>query len=177
MRQFITLIFLAVVSISYADGNRQAYIDYCLESGGQVEKMPAQFATHTGYIQGNSKRFCTFNIDNGFIAIGLASFSSTNPSIAATLIKKLPAIPFDSPLFKGKYSNPSLNFCKNLGGSSILFSVMSGGFTNELGQNDICVFGDGSMVSGWSLIYIANNRTGYHLIREKIKAAPLHIDV
>lgn len=109
--------------------------------------------------------------------VGLESFASAKPNIAATLIKKLPAISFDSPLFKGKYNNPSLNFCKNIGGSSIPFTVISGGFANELGQSDICVFGDASMVSAWSLIYIANGRTGYELVREKIKAEPLHLRV
>ncbi len=138
--------------------------------------MPSQFDTHSGHVYGNQKIFCTFQIDQGFIAIGLASFASKTPNIAATLIKKLPPIPPDSPLFNGSYSNPALNFCKNLGGSNIAFFA-NGGFANELGETDICVFGDGSMVSGWSLIYIANNRPGYDIVREKTRAESLDIDI
>ncbi len=175
MKLSLIVTLSVATTICFANENEmQAYADYCLESGGQVEEMPAQFDGPTGQINGSSKHFCTFKIDNGFIAVGLESFASVKPNIAATLIRKLPPISFDSPLFKGKYNNPSLNFCKNIGGSSMPFTVISGGFANELGQSDICVFGDASMVSAWSLIYIANGRTGYELVREKIKAEPLH---
>lgn len=169
----ILALFFATITCFASENDIQAYADYCLESGGQVEEMPAQFDGPSGQVNGSSKQFCTFKIDKGFVVVGLESFASAKPNIAATLIKKLPAISFDSPLFKGKYHNPSLNFCKNIGGSSIPFTVISGGFANELGQSDICVFGDASMVSAWSLIYIANGRTGYELVREKIKAEPL----
>ncbi|STX30202.1 Putative hemolysin [Legionella beliardensis] len=178
MKTFLALICsLFINNLSAATTLKQALSDYCNESGGQVETMPAQFGTSAGLVEGFSKNFCTFKIDNGFIAVGLTTFASSKPNIAATLIKQLPPIAPDSPLLKGKYNNPSLNFCKNLGGSSISFLVASGGFSNALGQTDICVFGDGSMVSGWSLLYIANGRTGYHVVREKIKADPLTIQI
>ncbi|MGQ3889175.1 hypothetical protein ACQUW5_09115 [Legionella sp. CNM-1927-20] len=178
MKKITILISLLFLNLSYADEpNKQTLKEYCELSGGQVERMPAQFNTKTGLVEGFNKDFCTFKIDGGFIAVGLATFAATAPNIAATLIKQLPPISHDSPLFKGKYANPSLNFCKNIGGASIAFLVSSGGFSNELGQTDICVFGDGSMVSGWSLIYIANGRKGYHLVRDKIKAEPLAIKI
>ena len=79
-------------------------------------------------------------------------------------------------LWKGKYTNPSHNVCKNIGGTTIGF-VTSGGFSNHLGQTDICIFGDGSMVSAWSLIYMANHREGYDEIRKMVKATPLDIDI
>ena len=105
---------------------------------------------------------------------GLRRFASEEPSIAATYIKILPEIDSHSTLWKGSLMNPSYNVCKNLGGTAIAF-VASGGFANVLGQTDACVFGDGSMVSAWSLIYMANHREGYDLIKEKVRATPLAI--
>ncbi|WP_419419690.1 hypothetical protein ACNVED_14490 [Legionella sp. D16C41] len=178
MHKRLILLSLLFVNLSYADDpNKQAFEDYCYQAGGQVEQMPAQFSTKTGLTEGFKKDFCTFKIDGGFIAVGLETFASPELNIAATLIKKLPPIPSNSPLFKGNYDNPSLNFCKNIGGASIVFLVPNGGFSNALGQTDICVFGDGSMISSWSLIYIANGRTGYSLVKDKTKAEPLAIKI
>jgi len=154
----------------------EGYITYCQQAGGAVEVMPAEFNTASGYIEGQSKPFCTFLVNDGFVVIGLETFTSNKPSIAATFIKKLNDIADDSLLWRGNYSNPSHNVCKNLGGSSIGF-VASGGFTDRLGESDICVFGDGSMVSAWSLIYMANHRQGYDDIKNKVKAQPLPIDI
>ncbi len=150
--------------------------DYCQQAGGEVEIMPAQFSTSSGLITGNSRHFCRFNIDNGLLIIGLETFASKQPSIAATLIKRLGDIADDAALWKGNATNPSYNVCKNLGGAAIGF-VTSGSFVDTQGQSDICVFGDGSMVSAWSLIYMANHRTGYDEIKEKVRAEPLNIAI
>lgn len=148
--------------------------DYCVQSGGVVENMPAEFSTPSGLVRGQKKLFCNFEVNHGFIAIGLETFASETPSIAATYIKTLGPLGDDSPLWKGVYTNPSQNVCKNLGGSAIGF-VSNGGFANHLGQSDICVFGDGSMVSAWSLIYMANLREGYDRIKEIVKSDPIRI--
>lgn len=146
--------------------------NYCTQAGGTAEMMPAEFTTVNGTIQGQSRSFCTFSANNGFVAIGLETFSSEKPSIAATYIKTLEELGDDSPLWRGNSTNPSYNVCKNLNGTMIGFTL-HGSFTNSLGEADICVFGDGSMVSAWSLIYMANHRDGYDLIREQIRSAPL----
>jgi len=164
--------YMAAAS-AYAD-KMDDYAAYCSESGGMVEEMPAEIGTGSGLVKGQSKMFCNFNIGNGFVAIGLETFSAEKPSIAATFIKKMNELADDSPLWKGQFSNPSGNVCKNLGGSSIGF-VANGGFANHLGQSDVCVFGDGSMVSAWSLIYMASHREGYDEIKHKVKADPLNI--
>ena len=148
--------------------------NYCTQAGGAVEAMPAMFSTASGGVTGLTHHFCTFHIDNGFIVIGLETFSSTSPSIAATYMKMLPEITKASTLLKGKYSNPSFNACLNLGGTTLGF-VSGGGFTNALGESDVCVFGDGSMVSAWSLIYMANHRDGYDQIKNQVKADPMAI--
>lgn len=147
---------------------------YCTQTGGIVERLTVKFSAPQGEISGNSRKFCTFYIDNGIVQIGLETFASDTPSIAATYIKTLPEITEDSQLFQGLYTNPSHNFCKNLGGTMASF-VIPGSFSNNLGQADICVFGDGSMVSAWSLIYMANHRDGYDAIKNQVKAKSLDI--
>lgn len=182
MKKYFASVLLSVVSIvtyakNFNDASVAPDVEYCAAAGGIVEEMSAEYSTASGKVLGNTKRFCTFNIENGFVVVALSTFASDKPTIAATLIKKLPEIPSDSPLLKGQFNNPSLNFCKNIGGSSIAFFTSSGGYTDEKGQSDVCTFGDGSMVSGWSLIYIANHRSGYELVREKTRAEPLAIKI
>lgn len=152
------------------------YSIYCNQAGGVVEKMPAIFYTSAGKATGLTKSFCTFGVDDGVIAIGLETFASSAPSIAATYMKNLGELSESSPLWKGNAANPSHNVCRNLGGSSIGF-VAGGGFTNQWGESDICVFGDGSMVSGWSLIYMAAHRSGYDSIKNQVRAEPLSIEL
>lgn len=149
---------------------------YCEQSGGVAEKMPVEFITPEGSILGNPRSFCNFYLKDAFIAIGLESFSSDKPSIAATYMKKMGEIADNSALWEGSSFNPSQNVCTHLGGATVGF-ISDGGFVNSLGQSDVCVFGDGSMVSGWSLIYMANHRDGYDEIKSKVKASPLNITI
>lgn len=149
--------------------------DYCVNSGGKVELMQVRFETRSGDFLGESKKFCTFMVDNGFIVIGLKAFASEKPSLAATFIKTLKPFGHNSSLWNGStQSNPSLHVCLNLGGTSIR-SITTGGFFNELGESDICVFGDGSMVSAWSLIYMANDREEYIDVKNKVRSTPLDL--
>lgn len=173
----LVAVLLSAAFMSTASANptkKEEYAAYCSQSGGVVEQMPAEITTGSGIVKGQTKMFCNFNIQGGFLAMGLETFASDVPSIAATFIKKMSDIADDSTLLKGKYENPSANFCKNIGGANIGF-VAGGGFANDLGQADICVFGDGSMVSGWSLIYMATHREGYDEVKQKVKAAPMNI--
>lgn len=149
---------------------------YCSQAGGTVEEMSAIFDTKAGRVTGVTKVFCTFQADNGFLAIGLESFASPMPNIAATYMKALEDISNNSELWKGSAANPSHNVCKNLGGAEIGF-VSTGGFTDQLGESDICVFGDGSMVSAWTLIYMANHRSGYDEIKAKVNAEPMQLNI
>ena len=172
----IASLMIAATFVGTVHANKMDdYTTYCTESGGIVEEMFAEISTGSGVIKGQSKMFCNFYPDNAFISIGLETFSADEPSIAATYIKNMGEIAENSPLLIGGYSNPSTNVCKNLGGATIGF-VAGGGFVNNLGQSDVCVFGDASMVSGWSLIYMANHREGYDNIKNKVKANPLDID-
>lgn len=173
----ITALFILAVAAKnlYAD-KLDGWSDYCIKSGGVVEEMPAEIGTKAGMVKGQSKVFCNFYPEHAFIAIGLETFAAEEPNIAATLMKTMQEIGDSSPLWKGKAANPSNNICKNLGGATIGF-IAPGGFTNNLGQTDICVFGDGSMASAWSLVYMANHREGYDEIKDKIKSLPLDIEL
>jgi len=170
----LVLVFLTLWNYPVSADVLPALADYCVQSGGTVEIMPAEFTTANGLTIGHSKSFCTFTADNGFIVIGLETFASDKPSIAATYIKTLAEIDSTSSLLDGKATNPSYNVCKNLNGTMIGF-VVNGSFTNASGASDICVFGDGSMVSAWSLIYMANHRSGYEEIKQQVQAEPIVI--
>lgn len=160
-----------IPSVLYAETSAELRL-YCTQYGGFVEDLSVQFNTRKGEITGVTRKFCLFYVDQGILTIGLETFAASTPSIAANYIKTLPEIGDESPLLKGPYSNPSHNVCKNLGGAMVGF-VLPGDFTHSQGQSDICVFGDSSMVSSWSLIYMANHREGYDEIKNQVKAEPL----
>ncbi|MDF1646181.1 MAG: hypothetical protein P1U61_04245 [Legionellaceae bacterium] len=163
---------LNFAAYAYADASNHELSAYCIQSGGHVERMQAEFSTSHGIVHGLTKLFCEFNMDHGTQSIGLETFSSTAPSIAASYAKTLAPLYEDSPLWLGHASNPSLNVCQNLGGTSI-GTLSSGGFKSALGQSDICVFGDTSMISTWTLIYMTNHRNGYDVIKNLIRSKPL----
>ena len=175
MKIFLYLVCLFIstsVSTAYADALDDELSAYCIQSGGQVEAMQAEFSTPHGMMYGLTKQFCEFHVDHGTLSIGLETFASIQPNIAATYAKTLGPLDKNSPLWKGDAGNPSFNVCKNLGGASI-GSFSSGGFANASGQSDICVFGDASMISAWTLIYMANHRSGYDEIKNLIRSTPL----
>lgn len=147
----------------------------CQKIGGKIEKMQMKFSTPQGILKGFTKKFCSFEIDNGYATLGLQSMNSKKTNIAASYIINLAPIDNNSILWKGADSNPAHNVCKNLGGSYAQM-VSNGSFSSELGDSDICVFGDGSMVSAWTLIYIANGREGYHLIKDNIPSQALQLN-
>jgi len=144
----------------------------CHQLGGEVKTLQANFATNQGQINGFKKQFCVLHIDNGILSIGLKTLESKKPNLAASLVKTLAPLDENSTLLNGPYSNPSHNACKNLGGSFIGMLTF-GSFSDEMGDSDICVFGDGSMISAWSLIYIANGRQGYDIVKKNIPSPTL----
>lgn len=174
IKAFVLMVACTLPISGIEAASEMSDFDYCVKSGGVVENMPAEFSTPSGFVRGQKKLFCNFEVNHGFIVIGLETFASETPSIAATYLKTLGPLGDDSSLWEGAYTNPSQNVCKNLGGAAIGF-VSDGGFANHLGQSDVCVFGDGSMVSAWSLIYMANHREGYDQIKERVKAEPICI--
>lgn len=176
LKSMVTVALMGMLSTATYALESEDLSAYCKEKGGSVQDMTALYQTSSGSVSGWTDTFCTFERDNGYIVIGLKTFASPKSNIAATYMKNLGDIAEGSPLMKGPTgANPSYNVCKNLGGTAIGFAVSGHFKPNEGGESDICVFGDGSMVSGWSLIYMANHRTGYDIIKAQVNSKPLNI--
>jgi hypothetical protein len=161
-----TLLFLLLAGCSTFSF---AEFDHCKEIGGETISLKTKYS---GDIPGFSHLVCQLHIDHGIAQIGLKTLQSKRGNIAATLVQTLKPLDEKSTLFKGPYNNPSMNVCKNLGGSMTPF-IAHGNTTGELGETDICMFGDGSFISTWTLIYIANGREGYHVIKDRIQSEPV----
>ena len=155
--------------------------EYCVSKSGTLTPMTAWFDTNQGAIEGLTERFCTFERDNGYLVIGLSAFASDHANIAATYMKSLPEIKEGSKLLEehkarsGAFGlpNPSSAVCQKLGGTTINYRFQ-GNFKPEIGgASDVCTFGDGSMVSAWTLIYMANHRAGYDEVKNNVKSQPL----
>ena len=145
--------------------------DYCASSGGTVVTLVPQFETQSGMTRGVPKQFCQYSTDGNIEFLGLDTLASNAPSLASTFAKSL-VIDTTKPLPTKPYSNPSLNVCSRLKGTSISFNV-NGGFADASGQTDICVFGDGSAISAWTLIYLADGALPD--LKALIKAEPMAI--
>jgi hypothetical protein len=151
----------------------QATKDYCIATGGDVVKLTAQFDTHDGLVNGVTKEFCRYDNHENSAVVGLETLSKTS-TIAATYTKKL-KLDKTRLLPTKPYANPSLNVCQLLHGSEIAFAAMDGGFSDDKGQLDICVFGDGSSISAWTMIYAAQGSRKD--ISRFIRSKPLAIDI
>ncbi len=142
----------------------------------QVFNSYAKIDTSTGFVHGLDNKFCLFNNGENYGAVDLQTLGSRNPSIAATyIIKGLDLValglpPKDTP-------NPGTWYCGKLKGTSIT-QVANGGFTTtkEGDVAEICVFGDGSKVGIWELIYISQD-SSYLSIRKAVKSEPLALSL
>jgi hypothetical protein len=165
----IFIISLAIFSevLSYDDSE-----GYCKQNGGQVIEMTAQFDTYVGYVNGNKRKFCrVLNSDGNLGYIGLDTFGANLPSLGATYSKSIVLDP--SKIISGPFPVNNLNLCYALGGSNLSYYLIDSGFSDEYGQADICIFGDGSSVAAWTLLYMG---IGYRLdIKNNIVANSLSI--
>ena len=169
--------WLLITSASLAYASVKENTTYCKNKGGSVTPMTTWYSGPAGTTSGWTQLFCTFERDKGYIVIGLETFASSHPNIAATYMKILPELGDNSSLFQGGAHNPSYNVCQNLGGTAMNYK-QNGTFRSDGGgDSDICVFGDGSMVSAWSLIYMANHRHGYDEVKNSARALPLPLTV
>jgi putative hemolysin len=144
----------------------------CQQAGGEVIQSEAELSTKIGYTKGLQQEFCFIEKDNRSMMIGLKTLGSKRPSIAATYL--LRGLDLES-LPKSNSPNPATDVCHNIGGSVIAYYT-SGGMTNKYGQSGVCVFGDGSQVSTWSIIYITLDES-YMGLRKSIQSKPLALDL
>ncbi|MDQ5921323.1 MAG: hypothetical protein QG673_1381 [Pseudomonadota bacterium] len=140
---------------------------------GKVVNMVAKFSASNGTVEGITKQFCQYEFKGNLAVVGLETLS-TKPTLAATYALLEKADP-DKPFPERPYSNPSLNACRTLHGSEIVFAVPSGGYTDDIGEADICMFGDGSSISAWTILYMS---TGSRQdMRKHIRSKPMNIDI
>ena len=174
MLKFIFLLLLIfITTFGTLKCNEEDYEKYCIEKGGSVTSKVALYDTKSGPVEGYTMKFCQipfFNFNQAII--GLETFASEKPSLVSTYAKNLVILP--NQRVKGPFAHNGANLCYSLGGSSINFYV-NGGFFDSLGFWDICMFGDGSHISGWTLLYAALGTRSD--IKDGIKGEVLNINI
>ena len=166
------ILFLLFSSIKVISSDTPLH-NYCIQHKGVVVNTTAEYDTYSGFVDGYSKQFCRIEQKGNLGYIGLDTLGSKKPSLAATYAKTIVLDP--TKLIKGPFETNSLNLCYALGGSCIVYFLADGGFTDEYGQIDICMFGDGSTVAGWTLAYMGYKERKD--IKNAIIAAPLSIPI
>lgn len=142
---------------------------------GKVVDMVAMFATENGMVEGVTKKFCQYIFEGNLALVGLETLS-TKPTLAATYALLEKAEP-DTSFPEDPYGNAAVKACETLHGSEIAFAVGGGssGFNDDIGASDVCVFGDGSSISGWTIISMS---TGARKdMRKHIRSKPMNIDI
>ena len=141
-----------------------------------VVNAVAQFDTASGWTDGLSNKFCKFETTNRLGLIDLQTLTSKKPSIAATyLLNGLDMVELEKVIPDNFEGNPGTLFCQALAGSSIT-RYTSGGFATKEGQDEVCVFGDGSKISIWVLVYTSDD-PDYLSMRKAVKSPPLAINL
>jgi putative hemolysin len=112
---------------------------------------------------------CQVNVNDTLVAFGVEAADPNLPTIAATMMKTAPPINTKKVNTTG---NPAMAYCAGYGGAEAGFVAVSLSFTQKLGQTDMCVFGDGSMASAWSLAYLGwGESDGFQAIRDQVSDA------
>jgi hypothetical protein len=94
--------------------------------------------------------FCKIDVNGTQVAIGLENVDPKVPTIAATMLKTARAV---DPAKVPTHGNPATAICQGYGGADAAFVAFNLFFTDAVGATDMCVFGDGSKISAWSLVY------------------------
>ena len=171
-------------------GEPPVYVSECVRArdkavGGVTTSTFKSYAKIDSHVrvEGLTNWFCVFeDQDLRMEMIDLATLGSDRPSIAATYLLKgldLDAMGYnvDSP-YPWEAGNPAIWVCEQLRGSSIA-RYANGGFTSPAGEDEVCVFGDGSKISTWVLIYVSldDPGPGYLSMRKAVQSLPLEIDL
>ena len=99
--------------------------------------------------------FCKIDVNGTQVLLGLENVDPKVPTIAATMLKTARAV---DPAKLQTHGNPATEICRGYGGADAAFVAFSLFFTDAVGASDMCVFGDGSMVSAWSLAYVGSSQ-------------------
>jgi hypothetical protein len=111
--------------------------------------------------------FCKIDVNGTQVVIGLENVDPKVPTIAATMLKTARAV---DPAKVRTHGNPATAICQGYGGADAAFVAFSLFFTDAGGAADMCVFGDGSKISAWSLAYAgtAQEDAGFQAIRDAV---------
>lgn len=188
MKKLLVIFIYSTITNIYADNSvlriesENNVESYCKTHGGTVIKLTPEYHTlQNKYQYGHSKLFCKipFGGENRQL-VDLETFNTAEPTLAVTYLKNITKEDIKQ-LMKGDYPNPANNVCKNLHGSSIIFTqIMDGGFVEKPngGQAGICVFGDGSSISSWALYYTGAAPDEYSdKLKKSLRGEPLNISI
>jgi hypothetical protein len=171
-------LFFSMMASAYAEGEGA-----CLKSRDKaagiktaVFNATAELDSRSGWVKGLQNKFCIFTSTENTGMVDLQTLTSKRPSIAATyIVNGLDMAELMKVVPEGYSGNPATLFCQALAGSSIT-RYTDGGFATKLGQDEVCVFGDGSKVSMWSLVYLSDD-PDYLSIRKAVRSEPLQVDL
>lgn len=180
-QRLLPSLFLAWLALAYGPGAAADDAATCRQARDRqagvrtsVLNSYAAIQTSAGTVSGLKNSFCVFTNGSNLGMVDLQTLASRRPSFAATYILKglnLKEMP------KAPPGNPGTFYCQQLQGTSIS-RLANGGFVSDRqgGQDEVCVFGDGSMVSIWVLIYLSQD-PNYLSIRKAIRSQPLALSL
>ena len=181
MKVPLTFAAAVVIAASGAQGKKSPKLmkeaNYC-ESLYGGELVPLRVVDNGGTPRaqyGLVRTVCQVNVNDTLVAFGVEAADPSVPTIAATMMKTAPAI--DVAKVNSTAPNPAMKYCAEYGGAEAGFVAVDLSFTQKLGdQFDMCVFGDGSMASAWSLAYLGwaaegSKSDGFLAIRDQVSDA------
>lgn len=142
-------ISVALSSTSYADNLTDTNAKYCTDNGGTLETLTAVFGDSPRSPEGVKTQFCKIvsKDDGNTVYVNLKALSK-HSNIVTSIANSIQINDPVSPTTVTGY------MCGDLHGANIDMYASQGGFTNDIGYAGICVFGDGSAISIWTLYYI-----------------------
>lgn len=175
VKLLIVLSLLCFVASTESSTDEESY---CNNNGGKIVEMVPRIQTRRGFIYGKSINYCQFEVptpEGGkrLAILGVDTFGSSKPNLAATFAKQI-NIDMKKPII-GPYKLNSYNICRTLGGGNIGYLYNGGMFDETKGESEMCFFGDGSSISGWTLIYIGAGT--FDEIKSKIRSDVLDLSI
>lgn len=182
----VVAVVVGAVGAAHASGESRCRAARDRSAGVRTAVITAQaeFDTGVGRAVGLSNKFCEFRKPQQFDTIelfqigliDLQTLTSKNPSIAATYLSRgLDLDELMKVVPEGFEGNPATLYCQALAGSSIT-QYANGGFATREGLDEICVFGDGSKISTWVLVYVSDE-PDYLSMRKAVQSEPLALDL
>ena len=144
---------------------------FCQKQGGTIDTMVATYGSGPGTETGLSKKFCRIVSSGGNTTHISLEALSTEANLVTTIASKLT-------LYKSLDTDVILNsMCSDLNGATIGMYSNQGGFVDDSGYSNICVFGDGSAISAWTIYYMARGLNDDIKNMLTSRSTPLNVSV